>query len=148
MTATPLDSPPLTGRQLTDYRDMPGYAILPREMPEQDEETRAMSEPIRKPPTPIRKPPTPQGISALLRKAGFGRSEYSHPYGFAGGYRVQKDRSNDKAVRVSYLFGVVMPRDSAGRVVDKLAEYAAAITEAGWTVKSGDYELIVTAGKD
>jgi hypothetical protein len=25
---------PLTGRQLTDYRDMPGYAIPPREMPE------------------------------------------------------------------------------------------------------------------
>jgi|ERR1017187_1816202 hypothetical protein len=26
---TPLEAPPLTGRQLVDYRDTPGYAILP-----------------------------------------------------------------------------------------------------------------------
>jgi hypothetical protein len=32
MTTTPLDGPPLTGRELVDYRDMPGYAIRPREL--------------------------------------------------------------------------------------------------------------------
>jgi hypothetical protein len=36
MTTTPLEAPPLTGRQLCDYRDMPGYAIPPRELPETD----------------------------------------------------------------------------------------------------------------
>jgi hypothetical protein len=32
----PLTGPFMTGRQLTDYRDMPGYAIPPREVPETD----------------------------------------------------------------------------------------------------------------
>ena len=31
MTTTTLEAPPLTGRQLVDYRDMPGYAIPPDE---------------------------------------------------------------------------------------------------------------------
>jgi len=76
----------------------------------------------------IPKPPTPQGVSALLKRAGF-----STVYAREG------------AVRVKHLFWSM--RATPEQHAAKLAPYAKAIAEAGWSVETAEYELIVTAGK-
>lgn len=92
------------------------------------------------------KPPTPQGISALLRKAGFTRSIPSGQYWRHPGFIVRKDWADDHAVRVDYFNasgGVTQAHTDA-----RLREYTKAITDAGWHVESGVYgALIVTAGE-
>jgi hypothetical protein len=85
--------------------------------------------------------PTPQGISALLRKAGHTRAETGR-FPSASGYRVYADRRRHGRVTVDYLPAHRMPE---GAVRDFLAAYAKTITEAGWTVEAGTYELVVTA---
>jgi hypothetical protein len=88
------------------------------------------------------KNPTPQGISALLRKAGFNRSErQGRAGGSSSGFRVGTDWTRTGAVRVRHVFWSMGGGDAA----PWLAKYARTITEAGWTVEAGTYELIVTA---
>lgn len=88
------------------------------------------------------KPPTPQAISALLRKAGYARSEVTpgrvrwdgtrvRSAKRSAGYRVIK--GNHGEVRVSYSGGdVVSPNASAKQRDALLADYARAICAAGW----------------
>jgi hypothetical protein len=84
------------------------------------------------------KTPTPQGISALLRKAGHSRAVIKIRGGRAG-FDVHTDLSTGN-VKVEH-YALTM----GGYSEVKLAEYAKTITEAGWTVEAGTYELIVTA---
>jgi len=96
------------------------------------------------------KPPTPQDIiSALLKRAGFTRSDSTGGGGAATGYVVSLERAVGKAasVRVRYHSRSAGWSSSPEYVKAKLDAYAKTITEAGWTVEAGEYELIVTAGK-
>ncbi len=100
------------------------------------------------------KPPTPQGISALLRKAGFERSE-SRATRIKGwresseGYYVTGYRDE---VTVRHRTGFGCGPAAGERRRDMLAKYAEAIRAAGWTVtgpadESILQELTVTAGE-
>jgi len=96
------------------------------------------------------KPPTPQGISRLLKSAGFTRCAPADQVGInhaTSGYRVSADLRRNDAVRVVYYSppAEVPPGNTR---LDFLAAYTKTITEAGWTVETGEYELTVTAGKD
>lgn len=88
--------------------------------------------------------PSPQGISALLKRAGFTQAVVKLRGGTSG-FRVSAGTApgGPAAVRVRHytIFGT---RTHEGRM---LAKYAAAITNAGWSVETGEYELIVTTGK-
>lgn len=94
------------------------------------------------------KPPTPQGISALLRKAGFERSVSRGRSGSSSGFRVHKDYTRDGAVRVTHHFW------SMGTPIERhqqeLARYAQAITAAGYRaeITDGGWGLTVTARED
>ncbi len=93
------------------------------------------------------KPPTPQGISALLKRAGYDRS-VSRSFrsgGSTSGFRVGKDHRRDNAVEVTHHFWSMGAKSEQYAV--KLAEYAKVITDAGWTVETGEYELVVTTWK-
>ena len=87
------------------------------------------------------KTPTASGISRLLAKAGFKRAavEVRGRGGHRSGFRVTKNYSSGVRVRHVFLTG--------GRQDPNihLARYARTITEAGWTVEAGTYELIVSA---
>lgn len=87
------------------------------------------------------KTPTASGISRLLAKAGFKRAavEVRGRGGHGSGFRVTKNYSGGVRVRHVFLTG--------GRQDPEphLARYAKTITEAGWTVEAGIYELVVTA---
>ena len=89
--------------------------------------------------------PTASAISALLRKAGFARFQMNRR-GLTtfSGYRVTQN--DDGSVRVLHSAAL-----SGTDVKPHLARYAEAITAAGWSVETGEYELAVTAtstGKD
>jgi len=96
------------------------------------------------------KPPTPQGISALLKRAGFeravetrkGRNVSENTAGFHVKARMD-------TVTVNYWSdSAEMPTTktiAAGR--EMLACYAADIRAAGWSVEDRKHMLIVTAGK-
>lgn len=91
------------------------------------------------------KTPTPQGISALLRKAGFARAEVKMRGGRSG-FRVHKDYSSEGTVCVTHHFwsmGV-----SAERKQQELARYAEAIIAARFSAQVNGRDLIVTAGKE
>jgi hypothetical protein len=80
------------------------------------------------------RPPTAQGISGLLRRAGYQRHASTMTAALPG-YRVTGDSPG--RVRVDYL-GL--------NWADTLDDYAAAIREAGWGVeRAADNWLIVTA---
>ena len=87
------------------------------------------------------KTPTASGISRLLATAGHRRAavEVRARGGHCSGFRVTKNYSSGVRVRHVFLTG--------GRQDPEphLAGYAKTITEAGWTVEAGTYELIVTA---
>lgn len=88
------------------------------------------------------KPPTPQGISALLKRAGFKRSERQIG-GFGNGFVAEKIHGRDDAIRVRHRFWSMRAnRDDA---LPHLAAYSVAIEAAGWAVEFGSWELIVTA---
>lgn len=89
------------------------------------------------------RPPTPQAISALLKRAGFERAQVQR-FTLTSGFRVTKSRAHPDAVRVEYLTG---PREHESFRPGRLAAYAETITDDGWTVETGEYELTVTAGK-
>ena len=99
------------------------------------------------------KPPTPQGISALLRRAGFDRS-VSRATRIKGwresseGYMVTGYRDE---VTVRHMAGFGRGPNADRRKRDMLAKYAEAIRAEGWAVAEpaeGDIlqDLIVTAG--
>ena len=94
--------------------------------------------------TPKPKTPTASGISRLLASAGFERSKTAGlgPTALSG-YRVTQDHAHADSVRVRYLF--LLALGSSARREQMIAAYAKTITEAGWTVEAGTYELIVTA---
>lgn len=91
------------------------------------------------------KPPTPQGISALLAKAGHTRA-VRKMRGGCSGFVVSADYSHWGAVRVRHHFWSMGARPEQAKA--KLAAYAKTITDAGWTVEAGEWELTVTARKD
>jgi hypothetical protein len=90
------------------------------------------------------KTPTPQGISALLRKAGFTRAT---PGNGMFGYVASKIYAGECGVRVRYL-GLRSAPDGARR--EQLEEYAKVISAAGYAAAiDGDgWELIVTAATE
>lgn len=93
------------------------------------------------------KPPTPQGISALLRKAGFDRASVDR-FTLTAGFFVMTSRADPGGgVRVGYRAAHVGSQTAATRS-DLLAKYTEAIKAAGWNVEAGEYELTVTAGKE
>jgi hypothetical protein len=87
------------------------------------------------------KTPTPQGISALLRKAGFKRSESStsRVRGFrnrSSGFVVS--RRGDGEVAVYHETGFFMTDDAIeGRRAEQEGRYADVIEAAGYTVERG-----------
>lgn len=95
---------------------------------------------------PKPKTPTPQGISRLLKDAGFTRSKTEGRSGRCSGFLVNANRGSEGGVRVRYYSRLTgADRDSIRRV--RLAEYAEAIRAAGWAVGVQGWELIVTAPK-
>lgn len=92
------------------------------------------------------KPPTPQGISALLKRAGFPRSESRGRSGRCSGFVVSKDFTRGNAVRVRHHFWSMGATPEQHQ--QKLAEYTQTLAAAGWNVDDGGRELIVTAGKE
>lgn len=91
------------------------------------------------------KTPTVSGVSRRLAAAGFRRSERQIG-GYGSGYVAEK---TEGAVRVRHRFWSMGGGDAAPR----LAEYAQAITAAGWMVRTendplGRPCLIVTAKAD
>ncbi len=92
--------------------------------------------------------PTPQGISALLKRAGFTRSEPMERSGRNSGFLVNRDHGHGGTVRVRHYFRM-MGADQDGSIrKEKLAAYTKTITEAGWAVEAGEHELIVTAAPE
>jgi hypothetical protein len=100
------------------------------------------------------KQPTPQGISALLRKAGFERSVSlaSRIRGFrehSEGYRVTA--ASDGKAEVDFLASSFRSPDEI-RIKAMLARYRAVIEASGYTVAEGGSpfsdSLIVSAATD
>lgn len=91
------------------------------------------------------KHPTPQGISALLRKAGFDRAVISIRGGNSG-YKVEKCRARTDAVKVRRYFYLGGMPDARYR--EMLRKYAAAIEAAGYQTEAGTYHLVVTSPKE
>lgn len=89
------------------------------------------------------KQPTPQGISALLKRAGFTRSEPDGRNGRCSGFLVSSRSSGDGA-RVRHYFRTMAGRDSSSQP-QIVAAYAEAIRAAGWAVEAKGWELAVTA---
>lgn len=84
--------------------------------------------------------PTPQGISALLRKAGFERSAVlsraSLNHRYTAGFRT---RSTETEVYVGYRWATPLVTPSAKQAernlataLEMTAKYAEALTAAGW----------------
>jgi hypothetical protein len=86
--------------------------------------------------------PTPQGISALLRKAGFTRAVIGIRGGNSG-FKVTKCRARENAVEVRQYFQLSVSSLEPYR--DKLRRYAEVIEAAGYGTEAGTYHLIVTA---
>lgn len=103
------------------------------------------------------KQPTPQGISALLRKAGFSRSETSTTavpgwHHYSPGYRVRGNGPGE--VHVWHEDGRLRPTDEdRQRAAENAGWYAEAIEAAGYAVERRDGlgmfgAMRVTAGED
>lgn len=97
------------------------------------------------------KPPTPQGISALLKRAGFERSESSATRikgwrKYSEGYSAAKwdDRGS---VEVTWHRGLLSQSEGSETRPRMLAAYIEAINAAGYSVRLQSDRLIVTAGK-
>jgi hypothetical protein len=94
------------------------------------------------------KPPTPQGISALLRKAGFERAVITRTYArglgsdHTAGYHVKKRPGHDEVVvnwwpstsRKNAYAPAVVEGDRA-TAITMHERYAEAIRAAGWGVE-------------
>jgi hypothetical protein len=106
--------------------------------------------------TMMTKPPTPQGISALLRKEGFTKSESSATAvkgwrNRSRGYRVSRAYGEDGAVHVEHETGLFRIGDAdRERAMRELERYAEVLTAHGYAVRKGGLiidRLIVTAGE-
>ena len=100
------------------------------------------------------KSPSPQGISALLRKAGFEKSESSATRikgwrNHSEGYSVAKDWIAEvgDCISVAYNRGLKLPSEADLIRPDMFARYAEAITAAGYSAEIVRDRLIVTTGK-
>ena len=100
------------------------------------------------------KPPTPQGISALLRKAGFERSVSSATRikgwrNYSEGYSVRSDYVAEAGdcISVSYNRGNYLPSEADRIRPGMLADYGVAIAAAGYSAEIVRDRLIVTPGK-
>ena len=100
------------------------------------------------------KPPTASGISRLLAKAGFERSESSATRikgwrNHSEGFTVSSHFGCPGEVQVEHTTGYDRGPNAAGRRDETLGEYANAITAAGYDVKRDETwafpRLIVTA---
>ena len=91
------------------------------------------------------KPPTPQGISRLLKSAGFTKGVIKMRGGCSG-FAVEADHFRPGAVRVRHKFWAMGYR-TPEQYREWQDRYAKTITGAGWSVKAEEYELIVTAKK-
>lgn len=98
------------------------------------------------------KQPTPQGISALLRKAGFRRSTQGSIQ-WTEGYQVYKNHGASDTVAVQYQAGA-MAGFAAGqaRERERFAAYTETIEAAGFTVRQEQTAhhalLIVSANEE
>lgn len=99
-------------------------------------------------------PPTAQGVSAILRAAGYARSETSSgrtrgQRRDSEGYQVRK-QSGDRGVCVEHEpggFSLRIGPNAAERRDKKLAEYAETLRARGWAVRrieTGTPCLLVT----
>jgi len=91
------------------------------------------------------KTPTPQGVSALLRKAGFQKSVSQGRAGQSTGYEVSRDYGTG-CVRVRHITWSMNPPDHVTE--GALAKYAEAITAAGYQVLSPSPRWILVTAKD
>ncbi len=93
------------------------------------------------------KQPTPQGISRLLRQAGFSKSAHQGRAKSSSGYRVSRELvayEQRVTVRHRHHFWSMLGGDPG----PYLAKYAETITGAGYEVTIEKYRLIVTAKED
>jgi hypothetical protein len=101
--------------------------------------------------------PSPQGISRLLKDAGFKRSAYEGRSGASSGYRVGKAYTSvilqdgtvieaEKAVKVTHHFWSMGGTPSA-RYRQELERYAPVIEAAGYRteIQNGGRDLLVVA---
>ena len=99
-----------------------------------------MARPVTSP-----KLPTPQGVSCLLRNAGFecsaetrkGRRVYENTPGFA----ARRSPAYPGAVLVDWLVGSESPEMDWPRHRQMLAAYAEEITSHGWDVRTEDDKI-------
>jgi hypothetical protein len=93
------------------------------------------------------KSPTPQGISALLRKAGFERGVSNPPEQACDGFAVIPNRPGDGVVLVAWWSAGA---DGGIRHLTMLERYSEAIERAGYRARPADdgTYLIVTAQED
>lgn len=91
------------------------------------------------------KNPTPQGISALLKRAGFERAVISIRGGNSG-FQVTKCRVRENAVKIRQYFYLGGASDQRYR--EALRGYAKVIEAAGYQTEVGTYHLIVLAAKE
>jgi hypothetical protein len=87
------------------------------------------------------KTPTASGISRLLAAAGFERAVISIRGGNSG-FKVEKCRARENAVKVRVYFQLRHPDESYRAMVRR---YAGAIEAAGYSIEAGTYHLVVTA---
>ena len=90
------------------------------------------------------KNPTPQGISALLKRAGFQRGKRVIR-GTVIGYEVSRDLSTG-AVRVEHVAFSMNPAERV--TADALAKYAEVITAAGYDVIKPSPRWILVNAKE
>lgn len=104
----------------------------------------------------IARQPTPQGISSLLKRAGFERSVSSATRikgwrNNSEGYRCEKSYGIDGGVLVRHYTGFDRGEAAHARRDEELARYAEAIKAAGWAAyrtETGPDGLLVTANPD
>lgn len=102
------------------------------------------------------KPPTPQGISALLARAGYARSERKASMikglrEHTDGFLVVKSDTIEGAVEVEHITSSINRHMPEERREKMLTAYTETLTAAGWAVRLGEHTfvdyLIVTTPK-
>ena len=93
------------------------------------------------------KTPTPQGISALLKRANFSRSESRGRSGRSTGFRVTRDYTTG-CVKVEFVTWSMGVSSNSDYVQEKLSQYAGEITDAGYEVLRPSPRWIIVTAKD
>jgi peptidoglycan/xylan/chitin deacetylase (PgdA/CDA1 family) len=97
------------------------------------------------------KPPAPQAISALLKRAGFKRAEKT-PYSVMGvrqysdGFHVRAAPGRPGGVKVTWWAPPYGAHDALMTNAEMLLAYGDTLAEAGWSVQTWAYKIVVTAG--